>query len=148
MHLPEYRRYLAECVHAARAVNGRLNPGGHGPVHLLVADRSDHDRALAVLGLADVVLVNSTSDGLNLVAKESVAAGGGRSRLVLSRTTGVYEEIGRWTHGVHPFDVEDTAAALAGALRERGASAELVAAVDRNSPAAWVRRRLAPVAAH
>lgn len=144
MHIPVYRRYIAACLREARRVNRRLNPGGRGPIHVLVAGHSDHERALAVLSAAEVVLVNSTSDGLNLVAKESVAAAGGRARLVLSETTGVYEEIGRWTHGVNPFDIEDTASAMSRALRAT-APPELQAAVDRNSPEDWLSRRLAAV---
>jgi trehalose 6-phosphate synthase len=142
-HLPQYRAYLAACRREAARVNARLDPRGPGPIRVLVAGHSEHARALAGLSLADVVLVNSTSDGLNLVAKESAVAGDGR--LVLSETTGAYEHIGRWTHGVNPFDVGETAAALADALRAERGTPGLREAVLADSPAAWVRKRLDPV---
>jgi trehalose 6-phosphate synthase len=150
MHVPQYRRYLAACVREARRINRSLNPGGRGgPIHLLLADdHSDQGRALAGLGVADTVLVNSTSDGLNLVAKESVIASGARSRLVLSENTGVYEEIGRWAYGINPFDVLGTAAAIARALADADRPRPVPAlreVVGRDLPADWVRRRLAPL---
>jgi trehalose 6-phosphate synthase len=147
MHLPGYRRYLAACVRAARGVDERLRAAGRGRLHLSVAGHSDHSRALAVLSLADAVLVNSTSDGLNLVAKESVVASDGRSRPVLSETTGVYEEIGRWAHRLNPFDIDETATALASALAAGAGRPELRDAVHRNAPPEWLRRRLAAVTA-
>lgn len=79
---------------------------------MLLDEPGDHARALAGLSVADAVLVNSTCDGLNLVAKEAVIAGGGTGRLVLSETTGAYEQIGRWTHRIHPSDIDETAEAL------------------------------------
>jgi trehalose 6-phosphate synthase len=145
-HLSEYRRYLDACVREAGRINERFPRAGGPPIRLMLADSSDHDRALAVLGLADVVLVNSTCDGLNLVAKESVVAGGGRSRLVLSETTGVHEEIGEWTYGVHPFDIDGTGEAMVAALAADSVPLGLVESVWHNSAETWLSRRLAPVA--
>ena len=143
LHVPQYRAYLTACLDEARRVNERLAPGREqGPVQVLLDEPGDHARALAGLSVADAVLVNSTCDGLNLVAKEAVIAGGGTARLVLSETTGVYERLGRWTHGIHPFDIEETATALRDALREPAAPPELHATVAADSPDDWVRRRL------
>ena len=144
-HLPQYRKYLAGCQREAKRINKRLDPNGPGLIHILLAGHSEHSRALAGLSLADVVLVNSTSDGLNLVAKESVIAGDGRSRLVLSEMTGAHEQIGQWAYSVNPFDIGETTSALARALGERGDGDQLLAAVLDDSPEAWVRRRLARV---
>lgn len=145
MHIAEYRRYLTACRAEARRVNQVLNPGRRdGPIYLLVAnDHGDHGRALAGLAEADVVLVNAVADGLNLVAKEAVIAAEGKSGLVISETTGVHEEIGRWVHGINPLDVEQTATSIATALNGRGGPPALLAHVDQNSPARWVERRLA-----
>jgi trehalose 6-phosphate synthase len=144
MHIPEYKRYFAACMREAARINERLDSSGQRAVQVLLADdTSDYARALAGLSLADAVVVNSTSDGLNLVAKESAIAGDGRSGLVLSETTGVHEEIGRWAHSVNPFDIEETASALARVLSGKDRRLELRNAVSNDSPDAWVRRRLA-----
>lgn len=151
IHLPVYRRYMAACLRTARRVNERLAAAGADAriVVSVAQDHSDHSRALAALSLGDVTLVNPTSDGLNLVAKESVIASNGGSRLVLSARAGVHEEIGRWAACVNPFDVSETAAALAAALAAAGAwdepGRQVLKNVSSNSPEAWLRRRLEPV---
>lgn len=148
LHLPQYREYLAACLREAERVNGVLRTASQS-ASIYVSVESDRARALAALGLADVVLVNSTSDGLNLVAKESVAVSERSARLVLSSRTGVFEELRKWTLGVNPFDVEETARSIGRAFRpgKRWASdaARLRAAVTSVSPHEWVDRRLAGV---
>jgi trehalose 6-phosphate synthase len=151
LHLPEYRDYLAACQREVRRVNRALNPGGGGgPIYFLLARaHNDHGRALAGLELADATLVNATSDGLNLVAKESVIASGGRGGLVLSENTGVYDQIGRWAYGINPFDVDETAAAIVCALDKGSERSErerqMLAAVESDLPERWLRSRLEPV---
>lgn len=49
----------------------------------------------------------------------------------------------RWTHRIHPFDIAETAEALRDALRANAAPPELHATVAADSPADWIRRRLA-----
>lgn len=150
-HLTVNRKYMAACRREAQRINRRF-AAEKADARILIAMSNaynDHSRALAGLSLSDAVLVNSTTDGLNLVAKEAVVASSGESRLVLSTKTGVYEEIGQWTHAINPFDITQTSAAIARALDagpEWGAtSRQLRQSVDANSPEAWLRQRLAPV---
>lgn len=150
VHIPEYRRYLSSCVSEARRINRRLAEAGADAsiVVSLANDHSDHSRALAGLSVSDAVLVNPTCDGLNLVAKECAVASDARCRIVLSTRTGAYEEIGPWTRGINPFDVQDTAVAIAEALDGNAVwsqSARLRSVVNANSPEEWLRRRLALV---
>jgi trehalose 6-phosphate synthase len=143
-HLQPYRRYFDACRSAAERVNQALSGGPDGPIRLVVD--TDRDRVLAYLATATAVLANSTSDGLNIVPKESVVASEGRTRLVLSQNMGVFEEIGQWAIGIDPFDIAQTAEAIGLALRSppHADYAALRAAVERNDPRRWVRRRLAP----
>jgi trehalose 6-phosphate synthase len=147
LHVPAYRRYMAACLRTARQVNQRLAAAGaDARIRVSVAqDHSDHSRALAALSLGDATLVNPTSDGLNLVAKESVIASSGGSALVLSTRAGVHEEIGQWAAGVNPFDLDETATALARALIPAGPCRPLLDKVGNDSPERWLRRRLSPV---
>jgi trehalose 6-phosphate synthase len=151
VHLPVYRRYMAACLGTARRINRRLAAAqADARIQVSVAqDHSDHSRALAALSIGDAALVNPTSDGLNLVAKESVIASDARSRLVLSTRAGVFEEIGEWAIGINPFDVTETATAVAKALAPAGQWSEsgrrMREIVGGNSPEAWLRRRLEPV---
>ncbi|MDR7483338.1 MAG: bifunctional alpha,alpha-trehalose-phosphate synthase (UDP-forming)/trehalose-phosphatase [Armatimonadota bacterium] len=70
----------------------------------------------ALYRLADVCLVTSLLDGMNLVAKEFVACQEDlRGVLVLSELAGAIEEA-PWSVGVNPYDPEGMAEALARAL--------------------------------
>jgi trehalose 6-phosphate synthase len=146
-HLPQYRRYLDACRSEAERANQTLSGDRGSPIRLIVD--TDRDQVLGYLAAATAVLANSTSDGLNIVPKESVVAGEGRPRLVLSQNMGVYEEIGQWAIGVDPFNIMQTAEAIGLSLHSSRQSgcADLREAVERNDPLSWVSRRLGKGAA-
>jgi len=141
-HLKQYRRYMEECRSQAERVNRALSGGSDGPIRLVID--TDRDQVLAYLSAATAVLANSTSDGLNIVPKESVVVGEGRPRLILSQNMGVFEEIGQWAIGIDPFDIAQTAEAIGSALRSprHANSAKLRATVEQNDQRHWVSRRL------
>lgn len=113
--LPEYREYRHAVLEAARRINDRFGrPGRPEPVTLFV--QNNVEAALAGLALADVVLINSLADGMNLVAKEMTVTGSEEAVLVLSRTAGVAEAYRDQALLVDPEDLEATAEALAQAL--------------------------------
>ena len=67
--------------------------------------------------------------------------------MILSETAGAFQELGKWVLQVDPFDLDETAGAIASALQmhpdERGRrSRGLRAAVRRNPPERWVRAQL------
>jgi len=147
--IPEYSRYLERCKAAAAAVNRRFGrPGGRDPVTLHMSTDAyafDQHRALGALGLADVLVVSSLFDGLNIVAMEGLLTG--EPALVLSENAGVHALLGRHALSVNPFDVAQTAAAMEQALdvpapeRIRRVTAGR-AAVTAQTPEGWVRARL------
>jgi alpha,alpha-trehalose-phosphate synthase [UDP-forming]/trehalose-phosphatase len=70
----------------------------------------------ALYRLADACMVSSLQDGMNLVAKEYVAAQvEERGVLLLSELTGAHSELS-WALPINPYDPSGTAAALATAL--------------------------------
>ena len=86
-----------------------------GPIRIL---KVNYPRAivLAFFRLADVCLVSSLHDGMNLVAKEFVATrDDDRGVLVLSKFTGAAQELSDAIQ-VNPFDVEPVAAGLHAAI--------------------------------
>ncbi|MFC0082994.1 trehalose-6-phosphate synthase [Aciditerrimonas ferrireducens] len=144
--LPEYLAYRAELEQTAAAVNERWARGDWQPI--VVDVRDDPDRSLAALRLADVVLVNPVRDGLNLVAKEAPLVSERQASLVLSAEAGAAEELAEAAFVVNPFDVLQTATALADALTlspaERQRRAErLRALVLAHPPRAWLDAQLA-----
>ena len=114
--LIENYRALNERVEAlASRINERFATGTYRPVVLL---RAHHEppAIFRYLRAADVCYVSSLHDGMNLVAKEFVAAREDeRGVLVLSRFTGAAREL-TGALVVNPYDLEEASAALATAL--------------------------------
>jgi trehalose 6-phosphate synthase len=112
----ERYRALAEAVESlAERINRRFGAGGYRPIVLL---RSHHEplEVFRFYRAADVCYVSSLHDGMNLVAKEFVAARDDeRGVLVLSEFTGAARELTEALI-VNPYDLEDASAALAAAL--------------------------------
>jgi trehalose 6-phosphate synthase len=109
-------RLLNENIELLSArINDRFGRGGYRPVILLRA----HHEPPAVFRYyrsADLCYVSSLHDGMNLVAKEFVAARDDeRGVLVLSRFTGAARELTEALI-VNPYDLDEASAALATAL--------------------------------
>jgi len=109
-------RELADRVdgHAAR-INARFGAGRYRPVVLLPAHHEPPD-VFRHYRAADLCYVSSLHDGMNLVAKEFVAARDDeRGVLVLSSFTGASRELPEALI-VNPYDIDEAADALAAAL--------------------------------
>ena len=78
--------------------------------------KDDFPRSMAALRLADVIVVNPISDGMNLVAKEGPLVNEKDAPLILSTEAGAHEELAPAVLTVDPYDVAATAAAMAAAL--------------------------------
>ncbi len=143
--LPEYRTYTEECLAEAERINRELGTADWRPIEVWMRD--DYLGALAVYGVYDVLFVNPVFDGMNLVAMEGPLLNRRQGVLVLSRNTGAFGRLGRYALSVNPFDVRESADALAAALampleermrRARGLSRLVLS----NPPARWVRGQL------
>ena len=143
--IPEYIAYADRCLEAADEVNKRH--GGDGWTPLEIRTEEDYPQAVAAYGLYDALVVNPIFDGMNLVAMEGPLVNRRHGALVLSVNAGAYGRLGRHAIGVNPFDVAETAEAIAAALempedervrRARG----LVRAVLTSNPARWLTAQL------
>jgi trehalose 6-phosphate synthase len=114
--LIERYRALNESVEALAArINQRFGTGKYRPVILLAANH-EPSAVFRFLRAADVCYVSSLHDGMNLVAKEFVAARDDeRGVLVLSRFTGAAAELSEALL-VNPYDLEEASSALATAV--------------------------------
>ena len=151
IELAEYRDVAARVRAITARINDRFAAGGPPLVHLIERNL-DFPTLVPLYRMADLCTVTSLHDGMNLVAKEYVAArndGGGA--LVLSPFTGAARECARaWI--VTPYDREALAAGMAAALdapeAERVARMrELRAAVYRRTVYDWAAEVL-DAAAH
>jgi len=113
--IPVYAELAAEIEALVEEINWKYAAGHWMPVVFKPVSHQPAD-VLALYRLADVCLVTALHDGMNLVAKEYVAArGDGDGVLILSRFTGSARELEQ-ALCVNPFDVEQVTAALRQAL--------------------------------
>ncbi|ACZ31955.1 trehalose-phosphatase [Xylanimonas cellulosilytica DSM 15894] len=98
-------------------INGEFGELGHSAIHYLHHSYPPEEMAALYLA-ADVMLVTSLRDGMNLVAKEYIAARSDEQGvLVLSEFTGAADELGAGPLLVNPHDIEGTKDAIVQAAR-------------------------------
>jgi trehalose 6-phosphate synthase len=113
--IERYRQLNESVEQLAARINERFGTEGYKPI---IIRRAHHEPPAVYrhLRAADVCYVSSLHDGMNLVAKEFVAAREDeRGVLVLSHFTGAAREL---TDAliVNPYDIDEAAAALAAAI--------------------------------
>jgi trehalose-6-phosphate synthase len=109
--LDEYRGFQERVERVAQRINQRFGNDRYQPVHLL-AQHHEHDAVTELFRAADICVVTSLHDGMNLVCKEFVAARDDlRGVLILSRFAGAARELSE-ALVVNPYHVEETADAL------------------------------------
>ena len=159
--LDAYRDLRRQAVELADAINAKYADAGCKPVRLLV-QHYDQVHIFELFRAADVGVVSSLHDGMNLVAKEFVAARDDEAGvLILSSFAGAAWELSEALI-VNPYDTHGLANGIDAALRMSAAEQrermrlmrDLVRqrnvyrwAAQMLLDAAWLRRREAVVAA-
>lgn len=112
IHIPAYKHLRGEIAQLVEGVNWKYGTENWQPV-VLVDQQISYPRILAYLAMADLCLVTALHDGMNLVAKEFIAAQQIEAPgvLVLSRFTGSAREMTEALL-VNPYDIEGTAEAI------------------------------------
>ncbi len=145
--LDEYRSFQERIHRVAERINHRFGQPGYRPVHLL-AQHHEHDAVTELFRAADICVVTSLHDGMNLVCKEFVAARDDLlGVLVLSRFAGAARELPDALI-VNPYHVEETAdalnrAATMPAAEQRERMASLRSTVREFNVFRWAGRMLA-----
>ncbi len=123
-HIKRYHDFLGEVDSEAERINWRFRTERWKPIVFLKRHHS-HEEIARYYQAADVCMVTSLHDGMNLVAKEFVASRSDEDgTLVLSRFTGACREL-RDALVVNPYDTDEMAHGIHQALemdaRERRA---------------------------
>jgi trehalose 6-phosphate synthase len=114
-HIKRYHDLQAEVEAEADRINWRFQADQWKPIVLLNRQHS-HREIAPYYRAADMCLVTSLHDGMNLVAKEFVATREDeRGVLILSCFTGAAREL-RDALQVNPYDIDQTAEAIRAAL--------------------------------
>jgi len=145
--LDEYRHFQTRVQSLADRINARFGGEGYTPV-VLLAEHHEHDEVTELFRAADLCVVTSLHDGMNLVCKEFVAARDDlKGVLILSRFAGAAREMPEALI-VNPYHVEETAdalyrAATMPAAEQRERMASLRSTVREFNVFRWAGRMLA-----
>jgi trehalose 6-phosphate synthase len=113
--LKAYHQLEREVAQSVTEVNQRFGTSDWTPI-VLINENVDSDLLASVYRAADLCIVSSLQDGMNLVAKEFVACQlDERGVLLLSRFTGSAEEIDGAVL-INPFNIDGFVAAIRTAL--------------------------------
>jgi trehalose 6-phosphate synthase len=114
-HIKRYHDFLGEVEAEAERINWRFRTEHWKPILFLKRHHS-HEEIARFYQAADVCLVTSLHDGMNLVAKEFVSARSDEDGvLTLSRFAGACREL-RDALVVNPYDTDEMAEAIHSAL--------------------------------
>jgi trehalose 6-phosphate synthase len=149
--VPEYARYAEVVQTTVEEINERHGNASWRPIELSTED--NFPRSVAAYKNYDALLVNAVRDGMNLVAKEAAVVNERDGVLILSENAGAHEELGEHALTVNPFDLDEQADAIHGALimsdeeRRRRADA-LRETVRGNTIEAWIEAQMKDIAAY
>ena len=111
IRIPRYQALAEQTREIVNAINTDLGDRGWQPI-VYRERHHGHREIQRFYRHADFCMVTSLHDGMNLVAKEYVAAQDNDDGvLILSRFTGASREL-RDAYVVNPYDVEDMASAI------------------------------------
>ncbi len=109
--IEQYKKFEELVDAEVERINKRLGRGTWKPI-LLFTQRHTHEELWRLYAAANVCLVTSIHDGMNLVAKEFVAARDDeRGSLILSQFTGASKEL-KDAIIVNPYNTEEVADAI------------------------------------
>ncbi len=113
--IPKYKEFIDEVTQVTEKINGRFRTKNWQPILLLMKHHS-HAEILPFYKFADLCLVTSLHDGMNLVAKEYISAKDNEQGvLILSQFTGASRELTD-AFIINPYDIGQTAEAIKQAL--------------------------------
>jgi trehalose-6-phosphate synthase len=144
--LPAYQALQQQTYSEVERINSKFAEGEWRPI-VLIDEHQEPLRVFELYRAADFCLVNSLHDGMNLVAKEFVAARDDEDGvLILSTFAGASRELAEAVL-VNPFDVTETANAMEIAMRmgreERRSRMSLMRrTVKENNVYRWAGRML------
>jgi len=109
--IEEYQQLTQQVVASAERINRRFGREGYQPIYLRIEHHEPQDVTTYYRG-ADFCIVSSLHDGMNLVAKEFVAARDDEQGvLILSQFTGAATELPEALI-INPYNIDQCAAAL------------------------------------
>lgn len=114
--IKEYQDFYIKVLSEVERINNVFKKNGWKPI-IFINEHHSHDYIYSIYRSADFCLVTPLHDGMNLVAKEFVAARDDeKGVLILSQFTGASQEL-RDALIINPYNGEETADAIHSALQ-------------------------------
>ncbi|MEO6743068.1 MAG: trehalose-6-phosphate synthase [Caldimonas sp.] len=148
--LDEYRAFRERIERTCSRLNARFGSADYQPIHLL-AEHHERPAVIELFRAADICVITSLHDGMNLVCKEFVSVRDDEQGvLILSRFAGAAREMTEALI-VNPYHLEEAAdalhhAATMPATEQRERMASLRATVNENNVFRWAGNMLADAA--
>ena len=109
-HIRQYKRYMDEIHQVIQQINNNHGTPEWQPIVPFI--ENNYTQAIAGMKLYDVLLVNTIIEGMNLVAKEGPVVNSRNGVIVLSHSSGVYQQLSDGVVSISPTDIEGTMEAL------------------------------------
>jgi len=107
--IEEYITFKQEIDELTGKINGKYSYEMWSPITYIYKSLSQ-ENLIAYYKIADICLITSLRDGMNLIAKEYVACKlDGSGVLILSKFAGAAEEMKERSVLINPYDIEETA---------------------------------------
>lgn len=114
-NIPKYKQFTEEVTKEVERINEKFKTKTWQPI-VLLKEHHTHEQLGHLFRIANVCLVTSLHDGMNLVAKEYIAARNDENGvLILSQFAGATQEL-KSAIIVNPYSVEETSEAIFQAL--------------------------------
>ncbi len=106
----EYRDYKTKVSEIIHEINEKYSKDDWIPI--VSHFDAEYSMVTAAFKNYDCLLVNSINDGMNLVPKEGSTVNENNGVLIISETTGAYDELKEYSININALDVSETAQAI------------------------------------
>lgn len=117
--VPEYQRLQRQVHELVGQISGRHSSVSAGVPVIYMDQSMSHDDLCALYNVADVALITSLRDGMNLVSYEYIACQQNKDPpgvLILSEFAGAAQSLGAGSIRINPWNLQDTANGILEAL--------------------------------
>ncbi|HML06154.1 MAG TPA: trehalose-6-phosphate synthase [Methanobacterium sp.] len=109
-NVKEYLDYKIKVNDIITEINKKYSKNGWKPI--VSHFNAEYSMVTAALKNYDCLLVNSIHDGMNIVPKEGAVLNENNGVLILSETTGAYDELKEYSININALDISKTADAI------------------------------------
>jgi trehalose 6-phosphate synthase len=109
-NVKEYRDYKAKVNATINEINEKYSNDGWNPI--VPHFDAEYSLVTAAFKNYDLLLINSIHDGMNIVPKEGSIVNKNNGILIISETTGSYDELKEYSININALDISETADAI------------------------------------